>query len=161
MTENALESDCTRTDPAGDASIVARAGERVLRIGDDRPVRISAGHRLRHHEGKCRRPHGHNYEISVVVVGELREEGWVVDKGAVTDVIAEWDHRFLVESGDPLVAAFEAAGDADSLVVLDAPPTAEVMGVLLEEKLRARLPDTVSDVAVEVRETGELCAGHR
>ncbi|SFR69461.1 6-pyruvoyl trahydropterin synthase family protein [Halogeometricum limi] len=161
MSQHILESGPSRTDSSNDSSIAERAGERVLRIGADRPIRISAGHRLLHHDGKCSRPHGHNYEFSVEVTGQLTDEGWVVDKGVVTDVIDEWDHRFLVESGDPLVDAFEASGDGDSLVVLDAPPTAEVMAVLLEEKLLDRLPDTVSDVAVAVRETGELCASHR
>ena len=133
--------------------------ERTLHVGRDRPVRISAGHRLMHHDGKCSRPHGHNYEIDVRVRGRLTREGWVVDKGEVTSVIDEWDHMFLVEDGDPLVDAFEASGDGDALVVLDHPPTAEVMGVLLEQKLLDALPDTVTDVTVAVRETSELCAG--
>jgi 6-pyruvoyltetrahydropterin/6-carboxytetrahydropterin synthase len=139
-------------------STLADAGERVLHVGRDRPIRISAGHRLQHHDGKCSRPHGHNYEVSVTVRGELTAEGWVVDKGDVTDVVDEWDHRFLLEAGDPLVEAFERSGDGDALVVIDAPPTAEVMSVVLERRLEARLPDTVSAVAVEVRETAELCA---
>ena len=134
------------------------AGERELRVGEDRPIRISSGHRILHHDGKCSRPHGHNYEITVSVTGELTSEGWVVDKGDITSVISEWDHRFLVEQGDPLIEAFEQSGDEDALVVLNHPPTAEVMAVLLEEKLSETLPDTVSDVAVSVRETGELCA---
>ena len=134
------------------------AGERELRVGEDRPIRISSGHRILHHDGKCSRPHGHNYEITVSVTGELTSEGWVVDKGDITSVISEWDHRFLVEQGDPLIEAFEQSGDEDALVVLNHPPTAEVMAVLLEEKLSDTLPDTVSDVAVSVRETGELCA---
>ncbi|WP_129115606.1 6-pyruvoyl trahydropterin synthase family protein [Halegenticoccus tardaugens] len=138
---------------------LADAGERVLHIGRDRPIRISAGHRLLHHDGKCSRPHGHNYEVSVRVVGELTAEGWVVDKGTVTDVIAEWDHMFLLERGDPLVEAFEAAGDADATVVLDAPPTAEVMSVVLERKLLDALSGNVTDVSVEVSETSELCGG--
>jgi len=136
-------------------------GERELVVGGDRPIRISAGHRLLHHDGKCSRPHGHNYEVTVRVAGELGPEGWVVDKGEVTDAIDEWDHRFLLESGDPLVDAFEAAGDGDAVVVLDAPPTAEVLSVVLEETLRDRLPDRVSAVAVDVRETAQLCAGGR
>jgi 6-pyruvoyltetrahydropterin/6-carboxytetrahydropterin synthase len=140
-------------------SILADAGERTLYIGRDRPIRISAGHRLLQHDGKCSRPHGHNYEISVRVTGKLSKEGWVVDKGDVTDIIDEWDHRFLVEAGDPLVEAFEASGDSDGLIVLERPPTAEVMGVHLEEKLSEVLPDRVSDVSVSVRETAELCAG--
>ncbi|QLH84537.1 6-pyruvoyl trahydropterin synthase family protein [Halosimplex pelagicum] len=139
-------------------SDAAGGEERTLVVGGDRPIRISAGHRLRHHDGKCSRPHGHNYEIRVEVTGRLREEGWVVDKGDITAVISEWDHRFLLERGDPLVEAFEASGDGDATVVLERPPTAEVMAVVLEEKMRESLPETVSDVAVEVSETSELRA---
>jgi len=136
---------------------VATAGERELVVGGDRPIRISAGHRLMHHDGKCSRPHGHNYEITVRLTGKLTDEGWVVDKGEVTSVIDEWDHRFLLETGDPLVEAFEESGDGDALVVLEHPPTAEVMAAVLESRLTERLPDTVSDVRVTVRETSELC----
>jgi len=137
-------------------SVAARAGERTIHVGRDRPIRISSGHRILHHDGKCSRPHGHNYEISVSVTGELTDEGWVADKGDVTDIIDRWDHRFLLEDGDPLIEAFEDAGDGDALVVLEAPPTAEVMAVILEEELSAELPDTVSEVAVDVSETAEL-----
>ena len=136
------------------------AGERVLHVGADRPIRISTGHRIRHHEGKCSRPHGHNYDVTVRVQGELTEEGWVVDKGDVTGIIGEWDHRFLLQRGDPLVEAMEASGDGDAVVVLDHPPTAEVMAVVLERRMLERFPDTVSDVAVEVAETRELRAGY-
>lgn len=136
------------------------AGERVLHVGRDRPIRISTGHRILHHEGKCSRPHGHNYHIAVEIRGTLTEEGWVVDKGVVTSIVDEWDHRFLLEAGDPLVEAFEQSGDGDAVVVLDHPPTAEVMAVVLERELEARLGENVSGVAVEVSETAELCAGH-
>lgn len=136
----------------------ADAGERELLVGEERPIRISTGHRILHHDGKCSRPHGHNYEITVSVTGELTSEGWVVDKGDITSVISEWDHRFLVEQGDPLIEAFQQSGDEDSLVIIDHPPTAEVMAVLLENELADELPETVSEVAVSVRETGELCA---
>ncbi|QUJ74969.1 MULTISPECIES: 6-pyruvoyl trahydropterin synthase family protein [Haloarcula] len=144
-------------DRVDDGSILAEAGERTLCIGDDRPIRISSGHRILHHDGKCSRPHGHNYEVSVSVTGELTDEGWVVDKDDITSVISEWDHQFLVEKGDPLIDAFEQSGDADALVILEHPPTAEIMAVLLEEKLADTLPETVSEVSVTVKETGELC----
>ncbi len=134
------------------------AGERTLQIGEDRPIRICTGHRIQHHEGRCSRPHGHNFEISVEVTGELTDEGWVVDKGVVTDIIDEWDHRFILEAGDPLIPAFEDAGDSDALVVIDHPPTSEVLSVLLEQRLEQELPDTVTSVSATVRETGELCA---
>ena len=151
MTQGALEEYNGSTP-------LESTGERTLKIGDDNPIRISTGHRILHHDGKCSRPHGHNYEITVEVTGTLSEEGWVVDKGDVTDVIDEWDHMFLVQTGDPLIEAFETSGDGDSLVVLNHPPTAEVMSVILEERMLEAFPDTVSDVSVAVRETGELCA---
>jgi 6-pyruvoyltetrahydropterin/6-carboxytetrahydropterin synthase len=146
------------SDQAAESKTLADAGERELRVGEDRPIRISTGHRILHHEGKCSRPHGHNYEITVSVTGELTSEGWIVDKGDITSVISKWDHRFLVERGDPLIEAFQQSGDEDSLIIIDHPPTAEVMSVLLEEELSDSLPETVSEVAVSVRETGELCA---
>ncbi|MFC7141830.1 MULTISPECIES: 6-pyruvoyl tetrahydropterin synthase family protein [Halobacteriales] len=138
---------------------LAEAGERTLYVGEDRPIRISTGHRILHHDGKCSRPHGHNYQVSVKVTGTLSEDGWIVDKGDITSIISEWDHRFLLEEGDPLIDAFEQSGEGDGVVVLDYPPTAEVMSVVLERKLLAALPDSVSDVSARVRETSELCAG--
>jgi len=153
MSQSALEED-------QDSTLAEKAAERTLRIGDDKPIRISAGHRILHHEGKCSRPHGHNYQITAEITGTLSEEGWVVDKGNVTGVIDEWDHMFLVEEGDPLIDAFEASGDSDALVVLNHPPTAEVMAVLLEKRMLEAFPETVSDVSVTVRETGELCAAY-
>jgi 6-pyruvoyltetrahydropterin/6-carboxytetrahydropterin synthase len=140
-------------------SNLADADDQTLLIGGDRPIRISTGHRLLHHDGKCSRPHGHNYEISVEVTGSLTKDGWVVDKGDITSVIDDWDHCFLLEKDDPLIDAFEQSGDGDALVVLEHPPTAEVMGLVLERKLFETLPNSVSDVSVTVRETSELCAG--
>lgn len=153
MSQSAPEED-------QDSTLAEKAAERTLRIGDDKPIRISAGHRILHHEGKCSRPHGHNYQITAEITGTLSEEGWVVDKGNVTGVIDEWDHMFLIEEGDPLIDAFEASGDSDALVVLNHPPTAEVMAVLLEKRMLEAFPETVSDVSVTVRETGELCAAY-
>ncbi|WP_323171332.1 6-pyruvoyl tetrahydropterin synthase family protein [Natrialba sp. PRR66] len=159
MTEYASDDDHREADGSttADERLVGRS--RTLHIGRDRPIRISTGHRILHHDGKCARPHGHNYEVAVTIEGTLTEEGWIADKGDITAVIDEWDHRFLLQRGDPLVEAFEAAGDADGIVVLDQPPTAEVMSVLLEDKLRAELGANVTDVAVQVNETNELCGG--
>jgi len=99
--------------------------------------------------------------ITVEVTGQLTEEGGSSTKATSrTSSIDAWDHRFLVEEGDPLVDAFEASGDSDALVVLDHPPTAEVMSVLLEQRMLDAFPDTVSDVSVSVSETGELCASY-
>jgi len=152
MTGSALEEQPSTQD--------LLAEERCLHVGSEQPIRISTGHRILHHQGKCSRPHGHNYRISVEVTGEVTEEGWVVDKGEITSILAEWDHKFLVEVGDPLIEAFKTSGDEDCLVVLEYPPTAEVMSLVLERPIQETLPETVSDVAVKVKETSELCASY-
>ncbi|WP_436343076.1 6-pyruvoyl trahydropterin synthase family protein [Natronorubrum sp. FCH18a] len=159
MTERGTTTDRQGETGTDHGASTITGTERVLHVGRDRPIRISAGHRILHHDGKCSRPHGHNYEVAVTVTGELTEEGWVADKGDITDVIDEWDHMFLLEAGDPLVEAFEAAGDDDGTIVLEHPPTAEVMSVILERKLEAALPENVTEIAVQVNETSELCGG--
>lgn len=151
MTEGLLEG--SSTGPSVDSK------ERTLLVGQDRPIRISSGHRLQHHDGKCSRPHGHNYEVTVEITGTLTEEGWIADKGDITSVISDWDHMFLLEEGDPLIEAFESSGDGDAVVVLQHPPTAEVMSALLEERLLSELGSNVTDIGVTVKETGQLCAG--
>jgi 6-pyruvoyltetrahydropterin/6-carboxytetrahydropterin synthase len=150
----------TERTPSGGDTLVDTETVRTMRVGEDNPIRISTGHRILHHDGKCARPHGHNYEITVELSGTLTEEGWVVDKGDVTDVIDEWDHKFIVQRGDPLVEGFEVSGDEDALVVIEHPPTAEVLSVLLERRLETELPENVREVSATVRETGQLCATH-
>lgn len=54
--------------------------------------RFEAAHHLPNHDGKCRRPHGHSYEVTVAVTGEVKrpngdpDEGMVVDFGRLTEL---------------------------------------------------------------------------
>lgn len=75
-----------------------------MRVELSRKYDFSAAHHLpRAPEGhKCRRLHGHSYEIEVAVRGEVDPEtGWLIDYGcideAVEPVVAELDHRTLNE----------------------------------------------------------------
>jgi len=140
-----------------ESEVLREAGQRTLHIGEDNPIRISSGHRILHHDGSARGHTATTTKITVEVTGELTEEGWVVDKGDVTDVIDAWDHRFLVEEGDPLVDAFEASGDGDARY-----PRSPTNGGGDERLARTtharRVPGHRLDVSVSVSETGELCA---
>jgi len=154
-------SDMSQSISRDDSTIVdlAEAGQRTLKL--EQATRFGSA---RATESSITRGSAHGH--TGTTTDHRRSDrpthrgGWVVDKGDVTDVIDAWDHRFLVEEGDPLVDAFEASGDSDALVVLDHPPTAEVMSVLLEQRMLDAFPDTVSDVSVSVSETGELCASY-
>lgn len=68
--------------------------------------RFEAAHRLEHHQGKCRRLHGHSYRLEVEIgLPDLRKagpaRGMVMDFDTLTkivqhNVIDRWDHKFLV-----------------------------------------------------------------
>lgn len=110
--EGADDPEVAGGDAAGPAELVGT--RRRLRVGADRPVRTSTGHRILEHDGECSRPHGHDYEVTVEVVGRPTAEGWVADKRTVADAIEGWDHRLLVEAGDPLVEALSCRATARS-----------------------------------------------
>lgn len=94
---------------------------------------------------KCRRLHGHTYEVVVGLEGALDPAlGWVVDYGEVSrvvnPVIRELDHHCLNE----------IAGLSN--------PTAEILAAWLYERLRGDLPQ-LTDVAVS--ETPRTSAVYR
>lgn len=88
---------------------------------------------------KCKRVHGHNYKIDLVIGGESdKEKGWILDFAAVD---AEWrvvhellDHRYLND------------------IITN--PTAEMIAECIAKRLRVRLPGLR---AITVWET-ETCA---
>ena len=51
--------------------------------------------------GRCEPLHGHNYDVSVEVEGELAEDGWVIDfsslKSMTRAICEELDHKFLLQ----------------------------------------------------------------
>lgn len=92
---------------------------------------------------KCRRPHGHNYTVTVVLASpQLDERGFVQDYGELEDVKqyidAELDHRDLNEKWDR--------------------PTAEVLAEALFHLFAVTHPALVE---VVVRETASTSASYR
>ena len=65
---------------------------------------FAAAHALRHYQGKCENPHGHNFGVELCVEGErlapdtelLLDFGTL--KGALRASLAELDHRMLNET---------------------------------------------------------------
>ena len=69
-------------------------------------VTFDSGHRLLNYDGKCAYPHGHTYRAEIFISAKaLDSVGLVFDftelKGRIKDwVDINWDHAFLVNSGD-------------------------------------------------------------
>ncbi len=63
-------------------------------------LRFAAAH-FATFEGQCEPLHGHNYALIVEVEGELTDDSWVVDFGALKEIARsickELDHKFLLQ----------------------------------------------------------------
>jgi len=109
-----------------------------------RILTFSYGHRIRGHEGLCAHLHGHNARVEVECKGPLDALGMVVDFGEIRRVLetwidANWDHRMILEQGDPMARVLAERGEP--VHELDAPPTAENLARrLYEVAAKAGLP---------------------
>lgn len=127
-----------------------------------RHVEFDAGHRVPDHASKCRHPHGHRYRLDLTVTGEVHDErgnpedGMVADFGVLADVLdkvaSEYDHAFMVASYDTKLKDF-IADEGWRLVVIDGPPTAEVLVKRMVKTIVGLLPAGVTVTEATLWET--------
>jgi len=126
-----------------------------------RALSFCYGHRIEGHAGPCANLHGHNARVEVVCGGPLDELGMVVDFAEIRRVLERfidehWDHRMILQRGDPYVAWLREQGEP--VFELDLPPTAEslaahLFGVAKEQGLPVRAvrlwetPDSMASYA--------------
>lgn len=105
-----------------------------------RRLEFDAGHRIQNHKSQCRHLHGHRYAIEITLSGDIiatdgaSEQGMVMDFSDVkiiakTALVDQWDHAFLVFSGDTAVLNFLNSLPEHKTVVLGATPTVENLAV--------------------------------
>jgi 6-pyruvoyltetrahydropterin/6-carboxytetrahydropterin synthase len=130
-------------------------------------LEIDCGHRLAHHEGKCRSYHGHHYgfEFTCCQVDEkLDEVGRVVDFSVIKELVGgwldeHWDHGMLLEWDDPLVELMKATGS--KVCPIACPPTAENLARLAFDAAAQLLkPHGVLVLHVTCYETPTARAGY-
>jgi 6-pyruvoyltetrahydropterin/6-carboxytetrahydropterin synthase len=85
---------------------------------------------------KCRRLHGHSFQVEIVVAGECDPRlGWLIDYAAIADAFhplwEQVDHRYLNE-----VAGLEN-------------PTSEQIAAWIWDRLKPRLPPLTEVVVAE------------
>jgi len=139
----------------------------------EKEYEVCYAHRLLNHKGKCARLHGHNARIRISIEGPVIKDesrpdnGMVMDFGDLDDGIGKWlnstlDHHTILEVGDPVINALVECGDSDSLVVIDMPPTAELLGGWIHAKVMDEygvyLDLVEGNVEVTFWETTKACA---
>ena len=112
---------------------------------------FSAAHRLLNYEGPCGRLHGHNWKVVVVLEGdELNRNGMLMDFRTVKQIIAEFDHKVLLKSSDPLVEVLRKADQ--EVIELSVNPTCEDLARIIAWKI-LRYETKVQRVTVRLYET--------
>jgi 6-pyruvoyltetrahydropterin/6-carboxytetrahydropterin synthase len=130
--------------------------EQPYRHGGTFKVRVTnerfvAGH-MATFSGNCERLHGHNYEVSAEVEGELTDDSWVVDfialKRMLRGIIDEIDHRFMLQAESRVLditetdAAWQLKTPAGACYVL---PKTDVIALPIDNSTAERLAEWFSN----------------
>ena len=119
---------------------------------------LSAAHHLECYEGKCKNPHGHNYQIFITVqCSKLLNNGIGVDFGDIKEVYQRvihdnYDHKDLNET-QPFVMLKDHPEQVSGLN-----PTAENMARIFYQFPKTDLPRLYS---VKIDETPTSCVEYR
>jgi 6-pyruvoyltetrahydropterin/6-carboxytetrahydropterin synthase len=119
---------------------------------------FSAAHRLWSDSSKCSNIHGHNYRVSVGIVGRIGEESrMVVPFEWVKDVIDNFDHALLLHVRDPQL---HELGNMTRVVITDELPTTETVAQQIAQEIADMLSvdDTIREVNVTLAETDNIVA---
>jgi len=103
-------------------------------------IEFCYGHRLMDYDGVCQHPHGHNAVVEVHIEADtLDGRNMVADFGDIKRIVKGWidrelDHKMILRTDDPLVAALQKMGEP--VYLLDSNPTAERIAQLIYDKSR-------------------------
>lgn len=98
------------------------------------------GHRLMHHNGKCRHLHGHSVKASITLEQEkLDAQNMVCDFSEVKNAVESYierhlDHNLLLHKDDPLIPSLLA--QQERFLALDEHPTAEVLSKMIYDYMK-------------------------
>tara|TARA_R110002020_G_scaffold460538_1_gene679097 strand:+ start:1441 stop:1890 length:450 start_codon:yes stop_codon:yes gene_type:complete len=126
---------------------------------------FETGHALYGYDGKCRNVHGHSYKLSVTVIGtpindkENVKYGMVIDFGDLKKIVKDeivdvFDHATVFNQNTPHVElAKELSDRGHNVLLVDYQPTSEMMVIDFAEKIRNRLPSSITLHSLKLQET--------
>ncbi len=98
------------------------------------------GHRLMHHQGKCKHLHGHSVKAAISIQApELNDNSMVCDFSEVKVCVEEYindvlDHNFLLHKDDPLIPVLTQ--QKERFLAIDEHPTAEVLSKMIYQHVK-------------------------
>lgn len=110
-----------------------------------RRFHFEAAHFLSHHKGKCKRMHGHRWDVEVTVEGEMQgDPPMVMDFGELREIV------------DKVIEYLDHSALNVQLSLSD--PTAEILSLWLFNEINPQLPFEVSVKEVRVYESPDSWA---
>jgi len=98
------------------------------------------GHRLMHHQGKCKNLHGHSVKAAISIQqAELNEQSMVCDFADVRECVEAYiddvlDHNFLLHKDDPIIPMLKQQNER--FLAIDEHPTAEVLSKMIYQYVK-------------------------
>jgi len=126
---------------------------------------FETGHALYGYDGKCKNVHGHSYKLSVTVIGtpitnpDHVKFGMVIDfsdlkKIVKQEIVDVFDHATVFNRNTPHVElARELENRGHHVILVDYQPTSENMVIDFAQKIKDRLPDSISLHSLRLQET--------
>ncbi|MGQ2983153.1 6-pyruvoyl trahydropterin synthase family protein [Flavobacterium sp.] len=137
----------------------------MSRIRITKQFTFETGHALYGYDGKCKNVHGHSYKLSVTVIGTPITDsnnvkfGMVIDFGDLKKIVKEeivdiFDHATVFNKNTPHVELANELKDRGHHVILtEYQPTSENMVIDFADKIKKRLPSSISLHSLRLQET--------
>lgn len=133
----------------------------MIKLGKDYIWEMS--HRLPFHNGWCKNIHGHSYKMRVELVGELDQNGMLIDfydiDKVVKPIVQMYDHSMLVDVNDEKTLNFLKENDF-RYVAINFTSTSENIAInfakMFAEEFRKH--SNIKELAVRVYETSDAFA---
>ena len=121
-------------------------------------------HALKGYDGPCRNIHGHSYKLVVTVAGEPVSDhtspklGMVMDFGQLKaivrqEIVSEFDHALVLNRDSANEYFVHMADIFGKLLLVDYQPTSENLLIDYAVRIKAKLPEGVELISMQLRET--------
>lgn len=137
----------------------------MSRIRITKQFSFETGHALYGYDGKCKNVHGHSYKLSVTVIGRPITDsnnvkfGMVIDFGDLKKIVKEeivdiFDHATVFNKNTPHVElADELKNRGHHVILVGYQPTSENMVIDFADKIKKRLPASITLHSLRLQET--------
>lgn len=120
-------------------------------------------HRLTFHDGGCKNIHGHSYIMRVDMLGELNDQGMILDFYDVDKLfmplINKFDHAFVVDENDSIMLPFLIEQGFKHLIVPKFTTVENLVSYIIET-VRPQIADlgNIQSLTVRLFETEDAFA---